>query len=277
MATRDYTAKVIPYLSDLESVEIDASNLIVKGNLTLLRSDLELPSKGGEGSSITWSSSAPSVLSGSGKIVSRPSHGSGNAAVILTAVITKGDGALTKEFAVTVAEDEGFAGYLFSYFTGNYGDQESIRFALSDDGFTFKALNNNNPIIPSSEISSTGGVRDPHILRGEDNDYYMVVTDMVSAWGWASNRAIVLLKSSNLVDWQSSVVNIPNTFPEYAAADRVWAPQTIFDPETGKYMVYFSMRLGPSDYDKIYYAYANSSFTALESARSFYLKITENL
>ena len=118
----------------------------------------------------------------------------------------------------------------------------------------------------SADISSTGGVRDPHILRGENNDYYMVVTDMVSAWGWSSNRAMVLLKSSNLVDWQSSVVNIPNTFPEYAAADRIWAPQTIFDSTVGKYMVYFSMRLGPSDYDKIYYAYANSDFTALESA-----------
>jgi hypothetical protein len=31
-------------------------------------------------------------------------------------------------------------------------------------------------------------------------------------------------------------------------------------------MVYFAMRLGASDFDKIYYAYANSTFTALESA-----------
>jgi hypothetical protein len=94
----------------------------------------------------------------------------------------------------------------------------------------------------------------------------MVATDMVSALGWASNRAMVMLKSNNLTDWSSAVVNIPNTYPEYAAADRVWAPQTIYDPTVGKYMVYFAMRLGSSDFDKIYYAYANSTFTGLESS-----------
>src|SRR5690606_5208655 len=67
-------------------------------------------------------------------------------------------------------------------------------------------------------------------------------------------------------DWTSTVVNIPNTYSKYAAVDRVWAPQTIYDPSVGKYMVYFSMRLGSSDYDKVYYAYANSTFTALETA-----------
>lgn len=166
---------------------------------------------------------------------------------------------------VPLCAAENFTSYLFAYFTGNTGDQEAIRFAISDDGHTFKALNNNNPIISAASISATGGVRDPHILRGENNDYYMVVTDMVSANGWASNRGIVMLKSNNLTDWQSSKVNIPQTFNQYAKADRVWAPQVIFDKETGKYMVYFSMRLGSGDPDKIYYAYANSSFTALET------------
>lgn len=85
---------------------------------------------------------------------------------------------------------------------------------------------------------------------------------MVSAKGWTSNRALVLLSFSNLTDWKSNVVNIPKTFSAFAAADRVWAPQTIFDPATGKYMVYFAMRLGTTDFDKIYYAYANSTFTA---------------
>ncbi|HNY32468.1 MAG TPA: glycoside hydrolase family 43 protein [Fibrobacteria bacterium] len=159
-----------------------------------------------------------------------------------------------------------FASYLFAYFTGNDKAQEAIRFALSDDGYAYKALNKGNAVIPSASISSTGGIRDPHILRGEDQDYYMVATDMVSANGWNSNRGMVLLKSRNLVDWTSAQVNIPKTFPEYAAADRVWAPQTIWDPTVRKYMVYFAMRLGGSDVDKIYWAYANSAFTALETS-----------
>lgn len=264
--TKYFRAKVMPYLSDSESVVIDGSNLVLSGNITLLRSDLVLPLRGNEGSSISWSSSNTNVLSNGGAIINRPPKDSGNVTVILNAILTKGSAISTKSFTVIVAEDEGFSAYLFAYFTGNSGDQEAIRFALSDDGYIYSALNNNNPVLSSAAISSTGGVRDPHILRGENNDYYMVATDMVSALGWNSNRAMILLKSYNMIDWQSSVVNIPDNYPQYAAADRVWAPQTIYDPKVGKYMIYFAMRLGPTDYDKIYYAYANDRFTGFESA-----------
>jgi len=265
--TKEFTATVLPNISDQLSVEQDAANLILAGNLNLLRSNLILPGTGVEGSVISWSTSAPDLLSVTGAIVRLPAKGAGNGQATLTATITKGSETLTKTFEVTVAEDEGFSAYLFAYFTGNNISQEAIRFAISNDGYVYKALNNDNPVISSASISSTGGVRDPHILRGEnDNSYYMVVTDMVSAQGWSSNRAMVLLKSTNLIDWQSHIVNIPNTFPEFSAADRIWAPQTIYDPAVGKYMVYFAMRLGSSDYDRIYYAYVNSDFTALESA-----------
>jgi hypothetical protein len=164
-----------------------------------------------------------------------------------------------------ILAEDAFTAYLFAYFTGNNKSQEAIRFALSDDAHNFKALNNNNPVISSEEISSTGGIRDPHILRGENNDYYMVATDMVSANGWASNRGLVMLRSTNLIEWTSSAINIPKTFPVYSSADRVWAPQVIYDPEAGKYMVYFAMRLGPNSSDKIYYSYADSTFTRLET------------
>ena len=94
-----------------------------------------------------------------------------------------------------VPAEKDFVGYLFTYFTGNNNDkeEEAIRFALSDNGYDFKALNGNRPVIKSSLISETGGVRDPHILRGPDNCFYMVVTDMVCANGWDSNRAMGFL------------------------------------------------------------------------------------
>ena len=84
--------------------------------------------------------------------------------------------------------------YLFVYFTGNSKADEAIRFALSEDGYAFRALNNNRPVITSDTISETGGVRDPHILRGADGKtFYMVATDMVSDNGWNSNRGMVLM------------------------------------------------------------------------------------
>ena len=76
---------------------------------------------------------------------------------------------------------EKYTSYLFVYFIGDEKktgkDGEEIRFALSKDGYHFKALNNNQPILDSKKISLSGGVRDPHILRAEDGKtFYMVAT-----------------------------------------------------------------------------------------------------
>jgi arabinoxylan arabinofuranohydrolase len=153
--------------------------------------------------------------------------------------------------------------YLFAYFTGNGPGEEAIRYAISPDGFNYRALNENKPIVSSDSISSTGGVRDPHIIRGEDGKtYYMVVTDLyVPNMGWR-NYALILMKSTDMINWTSSVVHIPSTFPKFAEVTRVWAPQVIYDTEEGKYMIYFSM-LMPGGVDIIYYTYANEDFTGL--------------
>ena len=154
--------------------------------------------------------------------------------------------------------------YLFVYFTGNRMSEEAVRMAVSLDGYNYKALNGNQPVLDSRVISSTGGVRDPHILRSEDGKtFYMVVTDMVCGNGWDSNRAMVLLKSTDLVNWSHSIINMQKRYEGQEKLKRVWAPQTIFDPEAKKYMVYWSMKYGDGP-DVIYYAYANKDFTDLE-------------
>lgn len=171
----------------------------------------------------------------------------------------------TKGIPPVIAEKD-LTAYLFVYFTGNSVEEEAVRFAVSADGYHYYHLNNNKSVLDSKTISSTGGVRDPHILRGDDGKtFYMVLTDMTSSKGWDSNRAMVLLKSTDLVNWKSSVVNIQTAFSGNENLKRVWAPQTIYDAKSGKYLIYFSLQYagGP---DKIYYAYANKDFTDLESA-----------
>ena len=174
--------------------------------------------------------------------------------------------------------DKNYTGYLFAYFTGNGPGEEQIRFAISEDGYNFRALNENKPVIASEDISSSGGVRDPHILRGADGKtFYMVATDLyVPKQGW-NNYALILMKSSDLINWESTIINIPETYPdEFGGVDRVWAPQTIYDQKTGKYMVYFSMKTG-NDPDIIYYAYANKDFTGFEEApKQLYFSPTNN-
>nr|WP_319397565.1 family 43 glycosylhydrolase [uncultured Carboxylicivirga sp.] len=176
------------------------------------------------------------------------------------------------------SKKEEYKGYLFAYFTGNGPGEEQIHYAISEDGYNFRALNNNQPIIDSKVISSSGGVRDPHILRCEDgNTFYMVVTDLyVPNMGW-NNKAMTLLKSTDLINWQSTVLNIPELYPEqYGQVNRVWAPQTIYDKKADKYMVYFSMRTN-NDPDIIYYAYANKDFTGFEEApKQLYFSPTNN-
>ncbi|WP_297329737.1 family 43 glycosylhydrolase [uncultured Bacteroides sp.] len=159
--------------------------------------------------------------------------------------------------------EKDYVAYLFTYFTGNHMNEEAVHYAVSMDGYSYWTLNDNKPIIDSKVISSTGGVRDPHILRCEDGkSFYMVVTDMVSDNGWDSNRGMVLLKSTDLVNWSHSIINMQKRYSGQEKLKRVWAPQTVYDPEVKKYMVYWSMKYGDGA-DIIYYAYANDEFTDL--------------
>lgn len=156
--------------------------------------------------------------------------------------------------------------YLFTYFNGNAPEEEQICYAISDDGYNYTPLNGGKPVIKSDTISFTQCVRDPHILRSEDGkSFYMVATDMRSSHGWSSNRGIVLMKSTDLVNWTHSAINFPTKYPKrWGNVIRVWAPETIYDKKSGRYMVYYSMLTSePDSYDKIYYSYANEDFTDL--------------
>lgn len=165
---------------------------------------------------------------------------------------------------ITKKPSSPYSAYLFVYFTGNDKKEEQIHFALSNDGYHYLALNGDQAIISSATISETGGVRDPHILRGADGKtFYMVATDMVSANGWNSNRGMVLLKSTDLIHWTSSIVNIQKKYSSQEKLQRVWAPQTIYDDSAKKYLIYFSLQYS-GEPDKIFYAYANADFTGLE-------------
>lgn len=166
---------------------------------------------------------------------------------------------------------EKFTGYLFAYFEGG-GDnklQEHLRFAVSEDARNWYALNGNRPILSSDSISESGGIRDPHVLRGEDGRYYLVATDMNTARnGWTQNPGIVLLSSDDLVNWRHAKINLAKQYAaHFSDAYWVWAPQTIYDKKARKYMIYFTLqRTGDGRKSLItYYAYANKDFTDFES------------
>lgn len=271
-ASKEYELRIEPYLSDAESVKQDLENLVLTGTENIYES-VSLPYQTLEGSVIRWKSSDPDYLSPTGKVRKLSPNGEGKKELTLTATARKGACEATRDFTVYVAEDEGYSAYLFAYFTGNSSSQEQIRFALSLDGFNYTPLHNGDPVISSDTIARKRAVRDPHILRGEDGKtFYMVVTDMKSSEGWSSNDGLVLLQSTDLLNWTHTAIDFPDTWParfDRNALTQVWAPQTIYDPVARKYMVYYSIGESGQHY-KIYYSYANDEFTELTQPEVLY-------
>lgn len=181
-------------------------------------------------------------------------------------------------FLGSCQKEPNYTHYLFAYFSNNSPEGEQLRYAISEDGFNYSPLNAGNPVISSEKIALKKGIRDPHITRAQDGKtFYMVCTDMRSSEGWQSNDGIILMKSSDLLNWEHTAIDFPTRFPDLEGFDKenlhaVWAPQTIWDAEKKQYMVYYS--IGRHDWEypvgnrfqpyfKIFYSYANADFTDL--------------
>ena len=160
--------------------------------------------------------------------------------------------------------------YLFAYFGAGVPESESehLRFAISRDGISWRALNNNEIVIRSDTIANSKRIRDPHILRGDHGEFLIVATDM-NAYrdGWGTpNPGIVLMRSTDLVNWTHARIHLSKDYPQsFGDAFWVWAPQTIYDPDAGKYMIYFTLQRSDRKTYITYYAYANETFTGFES------------
>ena len=255
---------------DAGCVQDDLDAIVLKGHLDNLMSNLYLPVKGQNGSTITWISNAPDYLDANGELLKQDADKQKK--VVLTATVTKGAASATREFTIKLAIKLPVKYYLFAYFNGNAQWQEQICFALSKDGYNYTPLNDGNPIINSSDIAKKQAVRDPHILRGADGYFYMVVTDMKSSEGWSSNDGLVLLRSKDMVNWTHSAIDFPTRWPhrfDRESLTQVWAPQTIYDPEEDKYMVYYAIGESGKNYIT-YYSYANEDFTDLTEPQVLY-------
>ncbi len=153
--------------------------------------------------------------------------------------------------------------YLFCHFVGNAPEQERIHFAISEDGYNFKPLNNNEPVIIQTKGKQC--VRDPYIMKGQDGNYYIIGTDMKCEEGWTSNHALVTWKSADLVNWtDETIIDIRDFGGEFANTTRAWAPQAIWDASKGSYMVYWANSTLENDIAAMYYAYTNDFKTMTE-------------
>lgn len=178
---------------------------------------------------------------------------------------------------------KGDYGYLYCHMSDK---AEYTAFAISRDGFHYDDVIGGEAVFDNVKVAQIeGGTRDAFICRKHDGKgYLMVTTDMLVAKShkW-ENYGIDLLTSNNLKDWKSVTFDFrkgpaifcnpssPDAYKDYSTVSRVWAPQIFWDPnyiwEDGKkggYFIYYSLVNRPEEgYDRMYYSYADESFTKL--------------
>ena len=194
--------------------------------------------------------------------------------MLLSALVTLPTAAKPRQL-----KEKDMGAYLFTYFSD---PTHSLFMAISYDGYTFTPVNDGKPIIAGDSIAEQHGIRDPHIYRAPNGKFYIAMTDLhvfgrekgirTTQWerpdefGWGNNRGLVLMASDDLIHWTHHVARIDKLFPEkFGAIGCAWAPQTIWDPQVGKPMVYFTIRQQAGDRTKLYYSYADEAFTTLET------------
>lgn len=183
---------------------------------------------------------------------------------------------------------KGSYGYLYCHMSDK---GEWTAYAVSRDGYNYQDILGGSPVFdPEAHARIEGGTRDAYITRSHDGKgYVMVTTDMCvrKSHKW-DNYGIDLLKSDDLIHWTSVTLDYrqgQRIFSDFGRADspykdwstinRVWAPQIFWDPdyqwengEKGGYMIYYSMLNRPEEqYDRMYYSYADRSFTRLTTPR----------
>jgi len=164
-----------------------------------------------------------------------------------------------------LSADEQYAGYLFTYFTGEGSpDGEQVYFALSEgnDPLHWQELNGGKPVLTSA--IGEKGVRDPFIIRApEDGKFYLIATDLKinGDWNWdraqrQGSRSIVVWESNDLLSW--SEPRMAEVSPPEAG--NTWAPEAFYDEASGEYIVFWASKLFMNEahtgdaYQKIMYS-----------------------
>ena len=161
--------------------------------------------------------------------------------------------------------------YLFVYFVGNGEGEERLHFAVSENGYDFKPLNNNEAVITQTKGKKC--VRDPYVFRGEDGKTYIIGTDMKCEEGWESNHALITWTSENLTEWtDETIIDIKTLGEKYKNTTRAWAPQAVWDEAEGAYMLYWAHSTKEHNTAGMYYAYSRDMKTLMTEPKPLYCR-----
>lgn len=246
--TKTFAATVLPEQGDQAKADAAAAALELV-HADDVRGHLTMPTSGLHGASVSWASSSPEVVSPEG-IVNRPEPGAGDASVTMTATVAVGAASATRAFELTVREAPAparYAGYAFSYFTGNSIAGEKIYFAASrgNNALEWDELNEGQPLLEST--LGEMGLRDPFLIRSPEGDrFFLIATDLSIGrnGNWdrsqrTGSRYLEVWESTDLINWseQRHVLVSPPT------AGNTWAPEAYWDESLQQYVVFWASKL----------------------------------
>ncbi|WP_448808700.1 alpha-L-arabinofuranosidase C-terminal domain-containing protein [Agromyces bauzanensis] len=237
-----------------ESPAAEAAAGVAIPHLDDIRGNITLPETGLGGAELSWTTSAPDVITATG-VVSRPADGADPASVTLTATATLDGETATHDYVATVdplPATEPYTAYFFPHFVGESTDDgEEIYFAASvgNDAEEWMTLNDGESVLAST--LGEQGLRDPFIIRSPEGDrFFLIATDLKIYGGGdfgtaqeTGSRSIMVWESTDLVNWsdQREVVVAPEN------AGNTWAPEAYWDEAAGEYVVYWASALYPAD------------------------------
>ncbi|WNB84545.1 glycoside hydrolase family 43 protein [Cellulomonas sp. ATA003] len=239
-------------VDDAQAVVEDAGGVVVPW-LDDVRGHLTLPEAGNHGSRLTWESSAPDVVAPGGE-VTRPPAGGSAVEVDLTVTATRGPATSRLTHRATVRPlptAQPYAGYLFAHFVGeDTPDGEAIYLAVSDGDTvaSWHTLNGGRPVLTSG--LGEGGLRDPFIIRSPDGDRFHLLATDLRVYGVGDfigaqehgSTSLMIWDSTDLVTWTDQrMVRVSSDH-----AGNTWAPEAVWAPELGQYVVFWASNLYPT-------------------------------
>ena len=265
----------VPYTPDLPEMDAEtalrySAELLIE-DAEEIRGNIYLPTEL-DGAEITWHSTDRSVITDKeedGKAPGIVTREDDDVEVRLTATVVK-DGAYCQVYqdvnvlgTYGAPTEDDYCGYLLVTFTGEgsaNGEQVYMSLADQGDGFKFKALKNNQPILQS--IASEKGVRDPFVYRSPEGDrFFIIATDLKvnnrPSGGWSNTpkgytyptvngtHTLILWETTTLEDWGEPTYipvadGILNEAYPNGGAGMAWAPEMTYHEETGDYVIFWS-------------------------------------
>jgi hypothetical protein len=144
---------------------------------------------------------------------------------------TLGLGALALTACATTRGPAANSPLVFAYFTtGKQGEAAGLKLAVSDDGFTFRALAGGRSLLVP-QVGEKKLLRDPFLFH--DGKVYHLLWS--TAW---EGVTIGHATSRDLIHWSAQRA-IP-VMRDVPGTRNCWAPEAIRDPRTGRYEIFWS-------------------------------------